>query len=484
MCEAGRTLGLISTLIIMKRTISSMKRNRYLQESSAMALSPKLSSAQQQKLLRALNLANKSLRLLYKGSTDGFNTTAFHTKCNNKGPTITVAYNAQGYIFGGYVSETLTSRGGYIADNDSFVFRLEAPGNPSPSVIKPTNTSHSFYDASNYGPTFGGGHDLMFLPNNGSNGCSFTGSLGHTYSATNADIFGNDLALQELEVYTLDEKLLAEKPWRNVSWTEEKREQLMRDVCSHTTQDARVKAPRVLLLGQVGAGKSSFFNSLDTVFAGHVTTRAAAGSSGSSLTSRFRTYQLFAGRGGKPVPVQLCDTMGMEEGPGTGIDPEDVVSVLQGHVPDRYQFNPVASIERSYPGYIQEPELAQRVHCLVFVIDAGKVAVMSERMQAKLQLIRSKANKMGIPQLILLTKVDEACPLVEEDIQNIYRSQYIKEKVVEVASHLGMPVSSVLPIKNYAVQLEPDTSSDILLLMALLQMLRYVDDFLMELVEA
>ncbi len=43
------------------------------------------------------------------------------------------------------------------------------------------------------------------------------------------------------------------------------------------------------------------------------------------------------GRQGKLLPFVLCDTMGLEEQSGAGLDIEDISSILQGHVPDRYK---------------------------------------------------------------------------------------------------------------------------------------------------
>ena len=42
----------------------------------------------------------------------------------------------------------------------------------------------------------------------------------------------------------------------------------------------------VLLVGPVGAGKSSFFNSVCSVFKGHVSSQANTGTAGTSLTTQ------------------------------------------------------------------------------------------------------------------------------------------------------------------------------------------------------
>ncbi|XP_074484760.1 interferon-induced protein 44-like [Sebastes fasciatus] len=80
-----------------------------------------------------------------------------------------------------------------------------------------------------------------------------------------------------------------------------------------------------------------------------------------------------------------------------------------------------------------------------------------------------------------MTKVDEACPFVSQDIQNIYKSGYIEEMMQEVSTRLGVPMSCVVPVKNYSKELELDVNCDILLLTAIIQMLRSTDSYFDEL---
>ncbi|XP_036970532.1 interferon-induced protein 44-like isoform X2 [Acanthopagrus latus] len=255
------------------------------------------------------------------------------------------------------------------------------------------------------------------------------------------------------------------------------RTELMESIQSYKPSVSSVSQVRVLLIGPVGAGKSSFFNSINSVFRGHVTNQAMSGSSTTSLTTQFRSYSLKAGREGKPLPIILCDTMGLEENAGSGLATDDISNILKGHLPDRYQFNPSAPLHSEAHGYCKSSDLKDKIHCVAYVTDACKVSIMPKKMEEKLEATRKKVNLMGIPQLVLLTKVDEACPLVTEDVRNIYRSYYIRQKMQEVSTRLGVPLSCVVPVKNYSEELELDPNCDILLLCAVQQMLRFADNY-------
>ncbi|XP_067085668.1 interferon-induced protein 44-like [Osmerus mordax] len=289
---------------------------------------------------------------------------------------------------------------------------------------------------------------------------------------------GNNLTLTECEVFQVAEGSdILQKPWRSIIWKAEKRKELIEFIKQYKPTISSVSRAKVLLIGPVGAGKSSFFNSINSIFRGHVTSQAISGSSSTSLSTQFRTYSVKAGRDGKPLPILMCDTMGLEEATGAGVDIDDVISILRGHMPDRHQFHPAVPLQPEAHGYRRSPELQDKIHCVAYVIDGCKVSIMSAKMEAKLSAIRWKINRLGIPQLVLMTKVDEACPDVADDLKDIYISQYIRTKAQEVSVRLGVPLSCVLPVKNYSEELELDLSTDILLLTALVQMLRCTDNY-------
>ncbi len=64
-------------------------------------------------------------------------------------------------------------------------------------------------------------------------------------------------------------------------------ETLRAEIVQYTPPESlKMKQANILLVGQVGAGKSSFFNTITSIYRGHVTLQAVTGSSQRSLTTQ------------------------------------------------------------------------------------------------------------------------------------------------------------------------------------------------------
>ncbi|XP_058249957.1 interferon-induced protein 44-like [Hemibagrus wyckioides] len=432
-------------------------------------------SKQQEMKLSSL-LGHGKLSLLFKASVHGFNSNSFHQKCDRQGSTVTVAYNNSGYIFGAYTSKDYAQTGQNIADDKAFLFSFNTGDvDKAPLRVVGTEPQQAFTDG-NTGPNF---VSLLFMYNNTATIYSNPG----TYPFDPVEMHGNDLQLIECEVYRVEGfGALMEEPWRNVEWSLEKRKSLMDVITRWTPGVSSVQKARVLLVGAVGAGKSSFFNSFNSMFKGHVTFRANTGTAGTSLTTQFRVYSIKVN--GKFLPLTLCDSMGLEEGLNAGLDIEDFSNILKGHIQDKYQFNPSMPLQSESPYFCKAPTVKEKIHAVVYVMDACKIKLLSDKMIEKLAAFRRKANHMGVPQMVLLTKVDEACRSMGEDLKHVYQSQYIYRMMQEVSVHLGVSLSSVVPVKNYSKELELDLHTDLVLLNAVVQIIRtaeaYFDDFTCE----
>ncbi|XP_050951347.1 interferon-induced protein 44-like [Labeo rohita] len=440
------------------------------QEPTAAPFTCKLTEGKS-KRLRAL-LGSVKLTLLYKASVHGYQASAFHQRCDRQGPTLLVAYNRSGYIFGGYTSVDYFRCGQYITDREAFLFSFQGK---IPVCIK-INSGHFARLDDAGGPNFG--QQLYFCYNNQP---VVYHQRGNAFSFNSVTMYGNDTQLTECEVYKVKQMPQTSginKQWRNVLWTANRRAQLMAFIRNHKPLMTSMSRVRILMIGPVGAGKSSFFNSINSIFMGRITSKAMSGSAGTSLTTQFRAYPVVDHHERRLLPFVLCDTMGLEEQSRAGLDIEDISSILQGHVPDRYKFNPMAPFQHKEQRVYRPASLQEKIHCVAYVIDATKISLMSSKLEEKLASIRRRVNMLSIPQIVLMTKVDEACPLVEKDLQNIYLSSYIKTKVQEVSSRLGVPVSCVLPVKNYSQELELELNCDVLLLTAVQQMLNFADDYL------
>ncbi len=60
----------------------------------------------------------------------------------------------------------------------------------------------------------------------------------------------------------------------------------MKNIQSYKPEIKTVHQARMLLVGPVGAGKSSFFNSISSAFRGNMTSQAIAGTADKSVTTQ------------------------------------------------------------------------------------------------------------------------------------------------------------------------------------------------------
>ena len=173
-------------------------------------MSGKLTDKFMDQLEQWIGTGPKKFDLLYAITRDGCSATTFHQKCDNQGPTVTVLYNQQGSIYGGYTAASWDQSDQYKNDATAFLFRLQYNNGSATNKFPCKNPGNAIYANSYYGPIFGSGHDLYAFNgtiNNSGGYFALNGNMNrmnHTYNnqgiATNQINNGN-MNVTELEVY-------------------------------------------------------------------------------------------------------------------------------------------------------------------------------------------------------------------------------------------------------------------------------------------
>ncbi|XP_066548359.1 interferon-induced protein 44 [Amia ocellicauda] len=262
-------------------------------------------------------------------------------------------------------------------------------------------------------------------------------------------------------------------PWRGISWTQREKERLMMEIRNLKPPGEEWSEFRILMLGQISSGKSSFLNTVGSIFQDRLVSRAIVGVGSTSVTKKFTPYHLRDKKTGSYLPFALCDVMGKETRDGQGTLPEDIISAAKGHMKDGYEFNPASPLKHD-PS--EKPPVKDQAHCIIYIVAADQLSLLSNNILDKMKRVRNELNDLGLPQVVLLTKVDAACPLVKEDLCKVYKSIYIKKQIEKCSQTLGIPVSNIFPVKNYHEESSLNVNLDILVLSALLQILQFASD--------
>ena len=164
--------------------------------------------------------------LIYKASWDGFDGAAFHRRCDNQGPTMTIIRSNNNYLFGGYTAIPWTSNHAWKQDTTAFLFTLTNPHPipPTKYLIDAAKSNHAVYHHATCGPTFGeglgpllpgpgrrrapgSGHDLLVAGGSNANDSSCTYFPGVYIDATGMGegtfTGAKNFTTSDIEVYKL-----------------------------------------------------------------------------------------------------------------------------------------------------------------------------------------------------------------------------------------------------------------------------------------
>ncbi|MED6243885.1 hypothetical protein ATANTOWER_029245 [Ataeniobius toweri] len=162
-----------------------------------------------------------------------------------------------------------------------------------------------------------------------------------------------------------------------------------------------------------------------------------------------------------------------------GVQEEDVRLALKGHIKEGYKFNPESPISPDRNEfYNKSPTSKDIVHLLVCVVPADTIILLPDKVIEKLRKIRKDASELNIPQVVIVTKIDQFCPEIEEDLKNVYKVADLKKKMETFSADVGVPMNCIFPVKNYHEEIDLKDEVDLLILSVLKSIINFCDDFM------
>ncbi|KAF5893755.1 interferon-induced protein 44-like, partial [Clarias magur] len=373
--------------------------------------------------------------LLYKSSHHGSQSSQqLFSSFDTNGKYLLAVFLQSGSVRGAFMSKSL-KHGTEFSDPEAFVFEINEHDATQFPVINPAKAVTVSNQQNPAGPRYkfaqnsvgiSFGNCLNLKLENGSWNVSFCTDV--TYGTTWA---------QENNVYCLDVELhrvqemadILPTPWNEVSWTDTTREALRQEFVSYKLPaNYPVSQVKALLLGPVGSGKSCFINSIRSTMYKRIVRLPNVGTAVHGFTKKLTTYDIHGEKRGSPTVLSLCDVMALGDDDTAGLTFSDALAVIKGHVPKGYKFQPDTPITDAVSSYNAKPSKNEQVHCVLFTLDASKLTKYPSSLKSTLRKLNTTLSDLGIPQLIVLTHVDQVCLAVKENLKNVYSSRTVQEK--------------------------------------------------------
>ena len=144
--------------------------------------------------------------LIYRASRDGWKSSDFHTKCDNKGKTICIVRSDTNNVFGGFTSVSWTTDSGkFHKDSNAFLFLIRSSKNYESQIfnLKTEKKDYAVQHYWNYMCRFGDGCDIVIYMSCNTNTYSYTCQSSYDIPDKHYLNGGNrNFKVEEIEVFT------------------------------------------------------------------------------------------------------------------------------------------------------------------------------------------------------------------------------------------------------------------------------------------
>ena len=111
--------------------------------------------------------------------------------------------------------------------------------------------------------------------------------------------------------------------------------------------------------------------------------------------------------------------------------------MLDGHLPSGWEMQRTSDILlKDDPRLNRFPTMADKMHCVVFVVDALDDMPPTQLLKDTFYRFRTEADKRGLGVLVALTKIDIADPKLEANPETYAQSEQIQEYVEQIVVSL------------------------------------------------
>ncbi|KAK1153848.1 interferon-induced protein 44-like [Acipenser oxyrinchus oxyrinchus] len=247
--------------------------------------------------------------------------------------------------------------------------------------------------------------------------------------------------------------------WREVEFSDDAYMKLQEEIKNHKPHP-KASTTNILIMGNVGSGKSSFLNSVlselrreefNSRVQSFETTRPSAGT---SVTQQLRCHKFID-------KIKIFDTAGYELGK---IVKASIIlkMIIDGEVAEGSKFDDILKTKIKMEG--------DQIHCVVLVISIHNADKLDPALIRFYEQFIGMLTEIGVPCQLLVTFADKLVKKTE-DLKDLYRRRDIKQKIENVAEKMRISMNNVLVVSNYFEEMKINQIKGTLLLEAVAQML-------------